>query len=123
MIGSRRSALSLAEFAKAHVSVITSPATSPLSSSSASHSPQRDCVLSGGITTWLPEVGLIPIVSLLNDTSVTLRHERRQESVFFFHTQIVNRGRELTKPSINLFAWLVDRNPRPRIFRPARDRK
>src|SRR5699024_8858979 len=67
----------LAEFAKAHVSVITSPATSPLSSSSASHSPQRDWVLSGGITTWLPEVGLIPIVSLLNHPAITLCHERR----------------------------------------------
>src|SRR5699024_7516141 len=118
MIGSRRSALSLAEFAKAHVSERTSPATSPLSSSSASHSPQRDWVLSGGITTWSPEVGLIPIVSLLNHPAVTLSHKRRQESVFFFHAQIINRGRELPKPRINLFTWLVDRNPRPRIFRP-----
>src|SRR5699024_150919 len=117
MIGSRRSALSLAEFAKAHVSVMTSPATSPLSSSSASHSPQRDWVLSGGITTWSPEVGLIPIVSLLNHTPITLSHERRQESVFFLHAQIVNRRRELTKPRLDLFTWLVDRNPRPRIFR------
>src|SRR5699024_7015916 len=51
------------------------------------------------------------------DTPVTLSHERRQESVFFFHAQIVNRRRELPKPRIDLFAWLVDRNPSPRIFR------
>src|SRR5699024_4174846 len=103
IIGSRRSVLSLAEFAKAHVSVMTSPATSPLSSSSASHSPQRDWVLSGGITTWSPEVGLIPIVSLLNHPAVTLSHECSQKSVFFFRTQIVTRGRELAKPRIDLF--------------------
>src|SRR5699024_3372107 len=59
-----------------------------------------------------------PIVSLLNDTPITFGHERRQESVFFFYAQIVNRGRELAKPRIDLFTWLVDRNPRPRIFRP-----